>query len=202
MGTTAQPEQEQSERAMDVQPAMLQVANAMGALPAQKVVCFRACRFSASSLREMLRGNRHALDGYRPGSIVMWRHAASATSDPTLAEELALRGEPAAGCGVVFKVRRSVGARPISSFSDYPEHGEVTFPPGTCFRVVGLCPFSERLLRRGVQMSDGLSQWDVDVGYPVQRTENFSWEDACRSRSCIIILDEEDPAALQREGLI
>ncbi|CAE7489628.1 unnamed protein product, partial [Symbiodinium natans] len=135
------------ERAADIYAAHAQLSAAIQALPARKVVCFRAIRFTGG-MRDFLRGHRLGMDCYRPGSIVMWRHAASCTQDPALAEELALHGEPAAACGLVFKIRRAASARPVADFSATPEHQEVLFAAGTIFRVVGFYPCSQQSLRQ------------------------------------------------------
>merc|ERR1740129_390777 len=107
-----QPVAEEAEQAMELQAALMQVGHALHAIPAKKTICYRACRLAVPGgcLREFLLGGRHTLDCYRPGSFVLWRHAASATTDPGLAEEAALRGEPwsPSACGIVFKVRRAV----------------------------------------------------------------------------------------------
>jgi len=200
------PEQEDVEYAMDLQPAIIQINWALRSLPAAKATCYRACRFPTSSLTggnlsDVVRGHRHALDSYRPGSVVLWRHPASGTIDPALAEELALRGEPSAGCGVVFKIRRSLGARLIGNLTDYPEHGEVGFPANSCFRVSGLFPLTERSIRRGVAVGPGAALWTVDVGHAMQRNDSLSWDEATRAKNILVVLDEEDPSALQREAL-
>lgn len=196
--TAQAPEAEEADRAIDLQPVHAQLWRALHAIPARKVVCYRACRLlqPGGTLRKLLRGNRHSLDCYRPGSIVLWRHAASATMDPALAEEIALRGEPVAGCGVIFKIRRAASARSVAEFSEYPEHREVAFPPGSAFRIVGLFPCTERAIRRGIASDADI--WQFDVGTSSHRGDGLSWEDACRARSVVVVLDEEDAAAIQR----
>eukprot|EP00434_Breviolum_minutum_P018271 symbB.v1.2.016120.t1/scaffold1220.1/size130986/5 len=192
------------ERAADLQAAHAELANALQALPARKVVCFRALRTPGSSLRDVLRGHRLGMDCYRPGSIVMWRHVSSCTQDPALAEELALHGEPSGACGVVFKIRRAASARPVAEFSTTPEHQEVLFPPGSIFRVLGFYPCNSQSLRKGTG-SDG--QWSAELGSTcaasAQSGDALTWEEVCRSRSAMVLLDEEDAAvAVQRTELI
>lgn len=198
-----QPPAGEAERAQELHAAHAQLAHALKAIPAKKVICYRACRVALSGgiLHEFLRGSRHGLDRYRPGSIVLWRHAASATTDPALAEEVALRGEPASGCGIVFKIRRAFTTRPVSEFSEYPEQNETIFLPGSVFRVVGLFPCIERCIRRG-SLGDSSTfaghPWAAEVGPAIQRNDALNWEDACRSRDILVLLDEEDAAAIQR----
>jgi len=185
-------------RALELQGAHGQLSHALKAIPSKKSLCYRACRIQTASgtCREILQGHRHGLDKYSMGSMVMWRHAASATTDSNLAEEVALRGDP--GCGIIFKIRRSLGARPVAEFSEYPEQGEMLFAPGSVFRVVGLFPCSEHVLNRGGSGSD--SPWSIDVGYVAQHSENMSFDDACRARSLVVVLDEETSATLAKEG--
>eukprot|EP00747_Dinoflagellata_sp_TGD_P088028 gnl/TRDRNA2_/TRDRNA2_163852_c3_seq1.p1 gnl/TRDRNA2_/TRDRNA2_163852_c3~~gnl/TRDRNA2_/TRDRNA2_163852_c3_seq1.p1 ORF type:complete len:524 (+),score=95.22 gnl/TRDRNA2_/TRDRNA2_163852_c3_seq1:48-1574(+) len=195
-----QPVPSEAEKAADLHSANARLFHALKAIPATKVMCYRASRMATGgTLRELLRGHRHALDCYRPGSIVLWRHAVSVTTDPVLAEEIALRGEPVSGCGIVFKIRRAIGARPVSEFAEYPEHGEMIFPAGSVFRVVGLFPCTERCIRRGAAADGG--PWSFDVGISVQRSDALTWEDACRARNVVVLLDEEEPSALQRIDL-
>jgi len=190
-----------TERAVELHGAHAQVSHAIRAVPSKKAVCYRVCRVQTPSgtCRELLQGHRHGLDKYQLGSIVMWRHAASATTNSNLAEELALRSEPSAGCGLIFKIRRSLGARPAAEFSEYPEHGEMIFAPGSIFRVVGLVPCLEHALSRGSAVSD--SPWAVDVGWVAQHAENLSFDDACRARNILIVLDEETSGMLSKEGV-
>merc|ERR1719253_1036967 len=129
----------------------------------------------------------------------MWRHAASATTDSNLAEEVALRGD--SGVGIIFKVRRSLGARPVAEFSEYPEQGEVVFPPGSVFRVVGHFPCNERTIRRGMGDSAALAAMSVDIGASSQRNDALSWEEAKSSRNIVIMLDEEEPGSIQTEEM-
>jgi hypothetical protein len=190
-----QASQKDAERAAALQGAHTQVAHAIRAVPAKKAICYRACRIMTESgtLREIIKGHRHGRDQYQLGSLVMWRHAASATTDCNLAQEIALRGSPQGGCGIIFKVRRSLSARPVAEFSEYPEQGEVVFPAGAIFKVVGLYPCSESTFSRGGG-SDG--PWSVDVGYVAKQVENISGEEACRARSIVIVLDEETAGAM------
>lgn len=184
----------------------MQVAAALQALPARKVVCFRALRvpLAAGCLREMLRGHKHGMDSYRPGSIVLWRHATSCVKDPALAEKLALHGEPAAGCGLIFKVRRTSSARDVADFSACPEHQEVVFAPGTVFRVVGLFPCTQQSLRKGTAYETGA--WAAEIGSAAaaaaHRNEALSWEEACRARSAMVLLDEEDARAVPQSDMM
>lgn len=192
------------ERAADLQAAHAELSNALQALPARKVVCFRALRVPGSSLRDVLRGHRMGMDCYRPGSIVMWRHPSSCTQDPSLAEELALHGEPSGACGVVFKIRRAASARPVAEFSTTPEHQEVLFPPGSIFRVLGFYPCNSQSLRKGTG-SDG--PWSAELGSAcaaaAQSGDALTWEEVCRSRSAMVLLDEEDASvAVQRSELM
>eukprot|EP00927_Polykrikos_kofoidii_P035876 TRINITY_DN30381_c0_g2_i1.p1 TRINITY_DN30381_c0_g2~~TRINITY_DN30381_c0_g2_i1.p1 ORF type:complete len:3775 (-),score=772.57 TRINITY_DN30381_c0_g2_i1:67-10008(-) len=195
---SAQPAQEDANKAADIYGAHARLAHALLAVPAKKCVCYRVCqlpREQGSTLREFLRGNRHGLDNYRPGSVVLWRNAASATTDGGLAEEVAMRGS---GLSVVFKVRRVVGARSLSEFAEYPTHGEVVFPPCSAFRVVALFPCTEKSIRRGVGSEGGL--FSVDLGSTqVQHTESLSWEEACKSRAVVVLLDEEEPGVIHAE---
>jgi len=205
--TMPTPTQEEVDQQADLDAATMQLHHALRALPAQKVVCYRTCRvpftmLPSGTLRELLQGHRHGLDCYRPGSVVLWRHAVTATTDPALAEEMALRGQPSAGCGVVFKVRRTTGARSLKGFSDCPERGEVAFPPGACFRVVGLFPCTARCLRRGAAMGEVGDMWSVDVGYAVQRSDALTWEEACKAQSLVVVLDEEDQLAIQNQDAL
>ncbi|CAJ1419901.1 unnamed protein product [Effrenium voratum] len=191
------------ERAADIQAAHAELADALEALPARKVVCFRAVRLALpGGLRELLRGHRLGMDCYRPGSIVMWRHATSCTQDPALAEELALHGEPAGGCGVVFKIRRTASARPVADFSATPEQQEVVFAPGTIFRVVGFYPCTQHCLRKGT-LSDG--PWAAELGSAAAasaaRSEALAWEEVSRARSAMVLMDEEDAGSVQRTDL-
>jgi len=190
------------ERAADIHAAHAQLSAAIQALPARKVVCFRSIRF-AGGMRDFLRGHRLGMDCYRPGSIVMWRHAASCTQDPALAEELALHGEPASASGVVFKIRRAASARPVAEFSATPEHQEVLFAPGTIFRVVGFYPCNQQSLRKGTASDAGA--WSAELGSAAacaaQRSEALAWEEVCRSRSAMVLLDEEDAGAAQRADM-
>jgi len=101
--------------------------------------------------------------------------------------------------GIVFKVRRTLGARPTKDFAEYTEHAEVIFSPGAAFRVIGLFPCNERTIGRG---SSSESDWAVDVGFVVQRTDSLGFEDACRARNVVILLDEETPSALHREAVV
>jgi len=170
------------------------------------MTCYRSVRIpftklASGTLREVLQGHRHNFDCYRPGSVVLWRYAVSATTDPALAEEIALRSEPANGCGIVFKVRRTLGARHVSEYTEYPEHAEVAFPPGSVFRVVGLLPCTGRFLRRGASGGEGSDLWGVEVGYATQRSDALTWEDALKSQSCVVLLDEEDQGAIQQDDL-
>jgi len=190
------PTPQETDRALDLHGAHSQVVHALKAVPAKKSVSYRACRISTASgtLREILVGNKFALDTYRPGSMVLWRHAASATTDPSLAEEVALRGSP--GCGVIFKIRRSLGARPMTEFAEYPDQGEVIFPPGSTFKVIGLFPCYERVLTRGAK-SD--STWTCDVGAMVQHAESLNFDDACRAQNIVVVLDEESSTGKANE---
>jgi len=202
---TQQPSTAAGERAVDLQGAHAQVAAAIQSLPARKLVCFRALRLQLpGGIKDALRGHRHGMDCYRPGSIVLWRHAASCTQDAALAEELALHGQPAAGCGIVFKIRRAASARPVADFAAFPEHAEVLFPPGAVFRVVGLFPCTQECLRKGSEVDGGA--WAGELGsaaaIKAQRSEAFSWEEACRARSVMVLLDEEDAGAAQKTDIL
>ncbi|CAK9003158.1 Putative protein disulfide-isomerase C1F5.02 [Durusdinium trenchii] len=182
------------ERAADLMSAHSELTNALQALPARKVVCFRALRLTlAGGLRDFLRGHRLGMDCYRPGSIVMWRHPTSCTQDPALAEELALHGEPAGACGIVFKIRRTASARPVAEFSTTPEHQEVLFPAGSIFRVLGFYTCTSQCLRKGTGSAS--NAWSAELGSAVAASggDALTWEEVCRSRSAMVLLDEEDP---------
>eukprot|EP00913_Durusdinium_trenchii_P010619 g9963.t1 len=177
------------ERAADLMSAHSELTNALQALPARKVVCFRALRLT--------------LAGYRPGSIVMWRHPTSCTQDPALAEELALHGEPAGACGIVFKIRRTASARPVAEFSTTPEHQEVLFPAGSIFRVLGFYTCTSQCLRKGTGSAS--NAWSAELGSAVAASggDALTWEEVCRSRSAMVLLDEEDPTvAVQRPEML
>merc|ERR1712190_266283 len=126
-----------------MEPLLAQVYSGLSQLPRDNSMCYRVCRLSLGEdekLDKVLSGNPDAFDCYKPGSIVLWRHAASATTDPSLAEELALPGDGSDECCIVFKIRRSLNAHTVKKFAEFPKHGEVLFPPFACFRVVGLFP--------------------------------------------------------------
>lgn len=192
------------ERAADLMSAHSELTNALQALPARKVVCFRALRLTlAGGLRDFLRGHRLGMDCYRPGSIVMWRHPTSCTQDPALAEELALHGEPAGACGIVFKIRRTASARPVAEFSTTPEHQEVLFPAGSIFRVLGFYTCTSQCLRKGTGSAS--NAWSAELGSAVAASggDALTWEEVCRSRSAMVLLDEEDPTvAVQRPEML
>jgi len=197
-----QPIVREAERATELHYAHTELSYALRAIPAKNITCLRACRLNSpgGTLREILRGHRHGMDCYRPGSIVLWRHAASATTDPALAEEIALHGQPTSGCSIVFKIRRATGARSVAWLSEYPEQGEVIFPQGSAFRVVGLYPCTARSIYRGVTGDNDC--WAVDVGVTTQGTDTYTWDEACRARSIVILLDEEDPSVAQHSDTI
>jgi len=193
-----QPPVAEAERAHEYRAAHAQLVRGLQSIPAKKGICFRALRVDLpdGELRRLLCGHTTSFDVYRPGSLVLWRHPASATTDPCLAEEVALRGEPGSGCGIIFKIRRAISARCIGGFSEYPDQHEVVFPPCSVFRVAGFLPCTEQCIRRGVATHSG--PWEVDVGF-TQRAEALSWESACRSQTLVVLLDEEDEQALHWE---
>ena len=98
-------------------PLIWQVDKALQVLPSYKGKLYRGIdlRFDEAD--------------YREGQLVCWPAFSSASAERSVAEDFVKGGE-----GTLFLIT-SVGAKPISRLSRFPDEAEVLFPPNTSFRI-------------------------------------------------------------------
>jgi len=173
-----------------VDPLLVQVTQAIDSLPAARAVYFRSVVVPTTSgtAREFLLGAKNALNTYRVGSLVLWRGAAAVTDKPEVAEACSLAHPK--GVTVIFKIRRAVSARRVSSFTAAPELGEALFPPCSFFRVMSLHELHDSAVRRGCEEG---GRWDLDAAPP---PVSLTWEQAGRQKRILVVLSEEERSSV------
>eukprot|EP00927_Polykrikos_kofoidii_P071610 TRINITY_DN6786_c1_g1_i1.p1 TRINITY_DN6786_c1_g1~~TRINITY_DN6786_c1_g1_i1.p1 ORF type:complete len:1717 (-),score=357.88 TRINITY_DN6786_c1_g1_i1:78-5066(-) len=174
-------------------PFTTQLELALKGLPSKRGTQFIGMNMSTPSgkLTEVLNGSK-GIGSYHPGGMVLWCGCGSVTSDPMIAKEIAMKGS---GVAVVFKIR-SVTSRCVASFSTAPDLNERLFLPRIRFRVAGIYPLEDMLLRKGLAASSGLHSCleafqTPEIGGANSYGGPLSWEDACNRRSVCVVLDEE-----------
>jgi len=179
-----------------IAPFLGQLELALEALPSQRGTQFVGLNVPTPSgkLQEALNGDR-GIGSFYPGGLIVWRGCASVTTDPMLAKERAMAGQ---GCALVLKIR-SNSSRDVSAFSPAPDLGERLFLPRRRFRVAGVYPLEDQILRRGLAMAGGmhvvLESFEAPELNAVSGGSALSWEAACSRRAACVVLDEEEAAA-------
>lgn len=174
-------------------PFLTQLELALEALPSQRGTQFVGLNVTTPSgkLQEVLNGDK-GIGSFHPGGLLVWRGCATATADPMLAKEAALRGP---GAALVLKIRSST-SRDVSAFSPAPDLKERLFLPRRRFRVAGIFALEDLQLRRGLAMAGGLhgllEAFEPPDLSSLSGGAALTWEAACSRRSACVVLDEEE----------